>query len=133
MPPVGAPTKSFSAPRVSAMISSTDCPRSNASSSAVATEHTTAADEDNPAPTGTSLSMATDTPVLSAPRARNGHTTPAIYAAQPLTPPGFTSSRAIVSESCSCADSTCSTSSPSGPTRAVQPCAMASGNANPSL
>src|SRR6478672_8831362 len=53
MPPVGAPTKSFSARRETASSSSADNPRPNRSSTAVATEQTSAAEDDSPDPLGT--------------------------------------------------------------------------------
>ncbi len=77
MPPVGAPTKSFSARRDTASRSAAPSPASKSSSSAVVTEHTTAADEDNPAPDGTVLSSAMSTPPTPTPSSRSAQRTPA--------------------------------------------------------
>ena len=57
-------------------------PRSKTSPSAAVTAHTTAAEDDNPAPPGTSLSIAISTPPSRWPARTSAHTTPATYAAQ---------------------------------------------------
>ncbi len=87
MPPVGAPTYSFSA-RTHAAANRRRSARSVRSSSssparAVATEHSRAAELDRPAPTGTSESIVASKPGTSWPSSRSTETTPATYAAQP--------------------------------------------------
>src|SRR5699024_4886681 len=56
-----------------------------------ATAHSSAAEEDSPAPTGTSESSTRSAPGISTPPRRSDHTTPATYAAQPVTSPGAVS------------------------------------------
>ena len=77
MMPVGTPTNSFSAWQVSATSSprGTLRPPSEVSASAVA--HSSAADEDRPAPAGTSESMATHAPGTRWPAPSSAHATPA--------------------------------------------------------
>ena len=80
MPPVGAPTTSVSA-RMQASISSRR--RSSVSSRpirsarATATEHSSAADDESPAPTGTRLSTSRSTPGTRWPASRSAQMTPA--------------------------------------------------------
>jgi len=77
MPPVGAPTKSFSALRVTLSSSPADSRSPSRSSTAVATAQVSAADDDSPAPGGTVLSSAMRRPGTSAPSLSSAHTTPA--------------------------------------------------------
>ena len=82
MPPVGAPAISFSARTQAAAsrarpASSASSPRSNRSLAAAPTEHSSAAELDRPAPTGTSLSTVTSIPLTAWPSARSAHSTPA--------------------------------------------------------
>ena len=82
MPPVGAPAMSFSA-RTHASASrarpgsSPSNPSSNRSLAAAPTEHSSAAELDSPAPTGTRLSTVTSMPRTSCPASRSAHSTPA--------------------------------------------------------
>ena len=80
MPPVGAPATSVSA----RMQASTRARRSVSLSSrparwaiATATEHSRAADDESPAPSGTVLSTHTSSPGTSTPASRSAHATPA--------------------------------------------------------
>ena len=80
MPPVGAPTMSFSAWRAAVTSSGRDSPRSSRSSTAAATEQVSAAEDDSPAPGGTSLSTSTASPAAPSGhsvRPRSAHTAPA--------------------------------------------------------
>ena len=86
MPPVGAPATSDSARmhaaarsrRASGVVSIP-----SRSATATATEHSSAAELDRPAPSGTVPSTKTSTPGTSWPASRSAHSTPATYAAQP--------------------------------------------------
>src|SRR6266508_3542389 len=62
------------------------------SASAARTLHSSAADDDSPAPTGTSDVTTMSAPPKSAPASRNDHTTPATYPAHPVTAPGTSAS-----------------------------------------
>ncbi len=80
MPPVGAPATSLSA----RMHASTRLRRSASPSAsparwaiATATEHSRAADDDSPAPSGTVLSTHTSSPGTATPASRSAHATPA--------------------------------------------------------
>ena len=53
-----------------------------------ATEHSSAAEDDNPAPIGRSASIVMSAPPARQPASRSAHATPAAGAAQPLTEPG---------------------------------------------
>ena len=80
MPPVGAPATSVSArmhaaTRRSLVARSSGMPATEAT--ATATEHSRAADDDSPAPSGTVLSTQTSSPPTSTPDSRSAQTTPA--------------------------------------------------------
>jgi len=77
MIPVGAPTNSFSARRAIAARSWRGTVTPESEQSASATEHSIAADDDTPAPTGRSESTSTDAPRTACPAARSAHATPA--------------------------------------------------------
>ena len=67
----------------------------------MSTAHSSACDDDSPAPTGTSEAIAIRPGGTSKPASRSAHTTPATYAAQPRTIPGdATSSAPKVTDSC---------------------------------
>ncbi len=77
MTPHGIPTKSFSARCASRASSAGPAAIPNRSANALATAHSSAADEDSPAPAGTSPSTTRSTPPRSNPCVRRLHTTPA--------------------------------------------------------
>ena len=132
--PLGTPTNAFSARCASSASSAGGSPRPSRSASAAATEHSSAADEDRPAPCGTSPSTVTVIPPGSCPASRKTQTTPATYAAQPSTDPGSrsaTASRASASDCC--AEWTASRPSPRRSTAAVVAYGSASGSTYPSL
>jgi hypothetical protein len=87
MIPVGAPTYAFSARWASAGRRSTGTSRPPRSISAVSTADSRAADDDTPAPTGTSEDRAIRAGGTSCPASRRAQATPATYAAQPWTAP----------------------------------------------
>ena len=80
MPPVGAPATSVSA-RMQASTRRRRCGSPSASPTrwaiATATEHSRAADDDSPAPSGTVLSTHTSSPGTSTPASRSAQATPA--------------------------------------------------------
>ena len=91
MPPVGAQATSRSArmqivTRPCRISSSGSTPAASHAASAVA--HSSAAELDSPAPTGTRLSTTMSMPGAGSPVSRMAHTTPATYAAHPWTWPG---------------------------------------------
>ena len=77
MIPVGAPTKSFSARLAIAASVRRSTVTPDSSQSASATEHSSAAEDDTPAPTGRSESMSIEAPATSMPASRSAHATPA--------------------------------------------------------
>src|ERR1700733_15401060 len=79
-------------------------PRSH---SAVSTAHSSACEEERPAPTGTSEWIDSRAPGTSYPYSRSAQTTPATYPPQSPTPPGYSSSgpNTTVEPGC-CAEST---------------------------
>ena len=76
MIPDGTPTNSFSARRAIAASSRRGTTRPPSSVSASAVAHSSAAEEDSPAPAGTSESMAMLAPGTSRPAARSAQATP---------------------------------------------------------
>ena len=76
IPPVGAPTASFSTSRVSAKTASSSRPRPRWSSTARTTEQTRAADDDRPAPVGTSESTVISIGGTSTPRSVSSQSAP---------------------------------------------------------
>ena len=84
--PVGAPTKAFSARLASLARSSPAMSRSLRSARAVSTAHSSAADDDKPAPVGTSDESTRSAPPIRCPASWSAHTTPATYACQPAIP-----------------------------------------------
>ena len=91
MPPVGAPATSVSA-RMQACThanrAASSSGRPTTAAIATATEHSSAADDERPAPRGTVPSTHTSSPGTSTPDSRRAQATPATYAAQPVTSPG---------------------------------------------
>ncbi len=77
MMPVGTPTNSFSARRASVTRSARGTASSPSSVRASAVAHSRAAEEDRPAPAGTSESMATQAPGTRCPAASSAQATPA--------------------------------------------------------
>ena len=77
MIPVGTPTKSFSARRAMPASSWRTTSRPASWVRASATAHSSAADEDRPAPCGRSESTATRAPGTGYPASRSAQTTPA--------------------------------------------------------
>jgi hypothetical protein len=99
MPPVCAPTTSFSARRhasTSTFRPSADPPRPSpySSSTASAAPHSRAADDESPDPSGTVSVTSRSIPPAAYPACRSAHSTPATYPAQPSGRPGPTSSSA---------------------------------------
>src|SRR5215472_19282550 len=89
MIPVGAPTNSFSARLAIAASDRRGTQMPDNAQSASATEHSRAAEDPIPAPTGRFESMSIDAPATSCPASRSAHATPAGYAAQPDGESGF--------------------------------------------
>ena len=77
MMPVGAPTNSFSARLAIFASSSRATATPDSEQSASATEHSSAAEDDTPAPTGRSESMSMEAPRMSSPAARSAQAAPA--------------------------------------------------------
>ena len=84
--PVGAPTNSFSARWASWARWIKEMSSPFRSTSAVSTAHSNAAEEDSPAPTGTSEVSTRSAPSTRCPARSSAQTTPAMYAAQPGMP-----------------------------------------------
>ena len=133
IPPVGAPTASFSTRRLRASRPSGPRPRPRWSSRAHTTEHTSAAEEDSPAPVGTSESTSMRSGGTSTPSSCSSHSAPRTYAAQsgtgsrPASPEGVTTTSPGA-----CAEATDQPSA-AGERVAVQPTSRANGRTNPSL
>ncbi|CPR13595.1 hypothetical protein BN971_04907 [Mycobacterium bohemicum DSM 44277] len=100
--------------------------------SAPRTAHSSAADEDRPDPIGTSLVTDMAPPGNRWPAARTAHTTPATYAAQPVTSPG-TLSRAMRTGPSARSLTTLIASPPVGVNVTSVRCGRAIGRANPRL
>ncbi|AKL64741.1 hypothetical protein M444_04200 [Streptomyces sp. Mg1] len=81
--PHGTPTKAFSARWASRAVSGAVSAIPYRARSAVATAHSRAAEEDSPAPGGTSPSMRSSAPPTRCPAPRRAQATPAAYADQP--------------------------------------------------
>ena len=77
MMPVGTPTNSFSARQASVTSSPRGTSRPPSEVSASAVTHSSAADEESPAPAGTSESMARQVPGTRWPACSSAHATPA--------------------------------------------------------
>src|SRR5450631_895973 len=88
MIPDGTPTNSFSALRAMAASSGLRTARPHSSVRARATEHSSAADDDSPAPSARHESRAMLAPPTGNPAASRDHATPAGYFAQPGTSSG---------------------------------------------
>lgn len=126
IPPVGAPTTSVSARTAASTMSSCGPP-----SRATPTAHSSAADEDSPAPTGTVLSTSTSNPPRSWPASRSVQSTPAAYPAQPSTEPSWSS---VPSKTESCwALATRTSSSARGRSAAYVAWGSATGRTSPRL
>ena len=77
MMPVGTPTKSFSARRASRASSGGAIATPYSPVRATAVAHSSAAEDDSPAPCGRSASMATRAPPTACPASRSAQATPA--------------------------------------------------------
>ena len=137
IPPVGAPTTSFSTARDRESSAPSSSPRPYASSTARTAAQTTAAEEDRPAPSGTSESIEISRPLApgavgSTPRSRSSQAAPRTYRAHGGVSP---SSRpaGTTTGSGTCTERAVHVSAAALRTRAVQPNPMANGNVNPSL
>ena len=88
---------------------------------------------ESPAPTGTVLSTYRSSPGTAWPASRRAHTTPATYAAQPVSDPGPRSATDPVHSSSCCALTTCRTSSARGRAATYVAWGSATGRTRPPL
>ncbi|CAH0327726.1 hypothetical protein SRABI128_06401 [Microbacterium sp. Bi128] len=134
MIPVGAPTTLFSARRPMSASSARPRPAPVRSERANATAHSRAAEEDSPAPTGTSEVTYRSKPGTVMPARSSSHATPAGYADQPAAWSGAKVSRSNSTGSAAAnAEASRTVRSARADTATVVVRLMANGRTRPSL